>query len=98
MTSRGTIAVYYSPMMVAESGSFSPSAGKPAPVVSSWRQALYHYIVPKGLALLPRILALCQLAKTKNRPKTYMDRRPIDLREWISPNESPDLRLGTQEG
>lgn len=38
MTSRGTIAVYYSPMMVAESGSFSPSAGKPAPVVSSWRQ------------------------------------------------------------
>jgi acetoin utilization deacetylase AcuC-like enzyme len=31
------IPVFYSPAMVAETGSFSPSAGKPALVVASWK-------------------------------------------------------------
>ena len=30
------LPVYYTPLMVADSGSFSPSAGKPAAVVASW--------------------------------------------------------------
>jgi acetoin utilization deacetylase AcuC-like enzyme len=38
MTTRGAIPVYYSPLMIADSGSFSPSAAKPGPVVSSWQQ------------------------------------------------------------
>ncbi len=37
MTKVDSIPVYYSPLIVADSGSFSPSAGKPAPVVTSWR-------------------------------------------------------------
>jgi len=32
-----TITVFYSPLMQAEAGSYSPSAGKPAQVVESWR-------------------------------------------------------------
>lgn len=32
-----TITVFYSPLMQAEAGSYSPSAGKPALVVESWR-------------------------------------------------------------
>lgn len=32
------IPVFYTPKMVAQSGSFSPSAGKPALVVESWRK------------------------------------------------------------
>lgn len=32
------IPVFYSPLMVADSGSYSPSAGKPAQVVESWNK------------------------------------------------------------
>lgn len=38
MTTGKLIPVYYSPLMVAESESFSPSAAKPTPVVASWQQ------------------------------------------------------------
>ena len=56
------MAVYYTPRMVAESGSFSPSAGKPAEVVASWRE--------RGLAIElcePVPVTIDQLARAHDR-------------------------------
>lgn len=37
--SEASVKVFYSPKMVADSGSFSPSASKPEWVVQAWREA-----------------------------------------------------------
>jgi hypothetical protein len=36
--SAGIIPVFYTPAMVAEAGSYSPSAAKPAAAMASWSQ------------------------------------------------------------
>src|SRR5215212_2743941 len=57
-----TLPVYYTPRMVADSASFSPSAAKPAQVVASWQQ--------RGLAIEviePTPVTVEQLARAHDR-------------------------------
>jgi len=56
------LPVYYTPRMVADSGSFSPSAGKPAQVVAAWLE--------RGLAIElcePTPVTVDQLARAHDR-------------------------------
>ncbi len=52
------IPVYYSAEMVADSGAYSPSAGKPAPVVASWRERGFPIEIIAPPALPAEDLAL----------------------------------------
>jgi acetoin utilization deacetylase AcuC-like enzyme len=58
--------VHYSDRMVAEAGSYSPSAGKPAAVVASWRR-----LAPALELVAPEPLTAAQLALAHDRD--YVD-------------------------
>jgi acetoin utilization deacetylase AcuC-like enzyme len=57
-----TIPVYYTPSMVADSQSYSPSAEKPAAVIASWREARFPLEV-----VAPRPLDAGELASAHDR-------------------------------
>ena len=58
----GIVNVYYADTMVAESESFSPSAGKPAAVIKSWQRLFIDIQI-----VAPDAVTIDQLARAHDR-------------------------------